>query len=133
MNIDNLEKWHFEVTQEAADYLLKLVLEGRKRATSSSLEAYRIEGTEPPKEGDLSVITYWDGTPGCVIKTTKVRILPYKDITFDMAALEGEDETLESWQKNHIAFFTAEGKQMGYLFSEDMQVVFEEFEVIETL
>lgn len=43
MDISNLEKWHFEVTEKAADYLLGLVLEGRKRATSSSLWGYEIE------------------------------------------------------------------------------------------
>lgn len=71
------------------------------------------------------------GWPGCLIKTTKVRIIPYKDITFDIAVLEGEDDTLESWQENHIKFFTADGKDAGYEFNEDMPVVFEEFEVLE--
>ena len=37
MNIDKLEKWHFELTEDPANYLLGLVLEGKKRATASSL------------------------------------------------------------------------------------------------
>ena len=60
-------------------------------------------------------------------------IIPYKDITFDIAKLEGEDDTLESWRKNHEKFFTEEGKDLGYKFSEEMEVIFEEFEVIERL
>ena len=49
------------------------------------------------------------------------------------AKQEGEDECLESWRKNHITFFTVEGKQLGYSFSEEMPVVFEKFELLETL
>ena len=133
MNIDNLEKWHFEITEESCNHLLELVLIGKKRATSSSLEGYKIEGEEIPKFGDMSVITDWDGNPRCVIKTTSVRIIPYKDITFDIAKLEGEDDNLDSWRENHEKFFTEEGKEVGYEFSTQMDVVFEEFEVIEII
>ena len=133
MNIENLAKWHFELTEGACNNLLDLVLKGQKKATASSVLGYQIEGEEIPKEGNLSVITDWDGNPRCVIKTTRVRIIPYKDITFDIAKLEGEDDTLESWRKNHEKFFTEEGKDLGYKFSEEMEVIFEEFEVIERL
>ena len=133
MNIENLEKWHFKLTEGACNYLLDLVLKGQKRATASSVLGYQIEGEEIPKEGNLSIITDWDGNPRCVIKTTRVRIIPYKDITFDIAKLEDEDDTLESWRKNHEKFFTEEGKDLGYKFSEEMEVIFEEFEVIERL
>lgn len=133
MDIGNLEKWHFELTEGACNYLLDLVLKGQKRATSSSVLGYRIEGEEIPKAGNISVITDWDGNPRCVVRTTKVRIIPYKDITFDIAKLEGEDDTLESWRNNHEAFFKEEGMELGYEFSEDMEVIFEEFEVVEIL
>ncbi|MBR3395201.1 MAG: ASCH domain-containing protein [Firmicutes bacterium] len=133
MKLDGLEKWHFELTEKACNELLDLVLQGKKRATSSSLASFRAEGTAVPKEGELSVITDWDGHPCCVIRTTKVRVIPYKDIPFGLARLEGEDDTLASWRKNHEAFFREEGKSLGYSFSEDMEVVFEEFEVVETI
>ena len=132
MNIDNLEKWHFELTENACNYLLDLVLKGIKKATSSSYDGYE-EDEEMPKVGDLSVITDWDGNPRCVIRTTNVRIIPFKDITYDIAKLEGEDENLESWRKTHEKFFKAEGEELGYTFSDNMNVLFEEFEVVEIL
>ena len=132
-NINELEHWHFELTESACNHLLDLVLEGKKRATSSSLLSYRMEGEEIPKAGDLSVITDWDGVPRCVVMTTAVRVMRYGDITFDIAKLEGEDDSLESWRRNHERFFREEGKELGYTFSEDLKVVFEEFEVIEVL
>lgn len=133
MDITNLEKWHFELTEGAANYLLGLVLEGKKRATASSLRGYELEGEPIPEVGQMSVITWWNGTPGCVIRTTRVRVIPYRDITFDIAQLEGEDDDLSSWRRNHQAFFEAEGRELGYTFTEDIPVVFEEFEVIQVL
>ena len=132
-DIDKLEHWHFELTENACNQLLDLVLAGKKRATSSSLLSYRMEGEEIPKAGDLSVITDWDGVPRCVVMTTAVRVMRYGDITFSIAKLEGEDDSLESWRRSHERFFRAEGKELGYSYSEDLDVVFEEFEVVKVL
>ncbi|NCU32931.1 MAG: ASCH domain-containing protein, partial [Candidatus Moranbacteria bacterium] len=49
------------------------------------------------------------------------------DMTFEVCKLEGEDESLESWQKGHEKFFRAEGKSLGYTFTEELPIVFEEF------
>lgn len=65
--------------------------------------------------------------------TTQVEILPFREIGFELAKKEGEDDCLDSRRKNHIAFFTEEGRQPGYSFTEVMPVVFERFEVLETL
>jgi uncharacterized protein YhfF len=104
-----------------------------KRATSSSLAAFELGDETMPKEGELSVITDWDGNPRCVVRTKKLHILPYEEITYDLAKLEGEDETLDSWKRSHERFFTREGEMLGYHFSPQMSVVFEEFEVVEVL
>ena len=125
-----IDVFHFELTEYWANELLRLVLEGRKRATSSSLLSYEIEGDTVPEKGSYSIVTDWEGVPKCVIETTNVRILPFKDITYDICKLEGEDDSLESWRKGHISFFKEEGKELGYEFSEEMPVVFEEFEVV---
>lgn len=91
---------------------------------------YEIEGEKIPQIGDYNIITDWNGNPRCAIQTTNVKILSFKSITYEICKLEGEDENLESWQKGHIAFFEAEGKEIGYTFSEDMPVIFEEFQVV---
>ena len=50
MNIDDLEHWHFDLTEESANKLLNLVLEGKKRATSSSYPGYllNLARNKPP-------------------------------------------------------------------------------------
>ena len=122
--------FHFELTEKLANELLALVLSGQKRATASSLWAFEAKGEAIPQVEDLCIVTDWNGEPQCVIETTKVTILPFRDMTYDICKREGEDDNLKSWRKGHIHFFTSEGKRLGYTFSEDMPVVFEDFEVV---
>lgn len=125
-----VDSFHFELTEYWANELLRLVLEGTKKATSSSIWEYELEKEPIPNKGDYSVVTDWDGNARCIIQTTAVTVLPFKDITYDLCKKEGEDDTLDSWRTNHISFFEEDGKEMGYEFTEDMEVVFEEFEVV---
>ena len=125
-----LDIFHFELTEKWANELLRLVLIGQKKATSSSLWGYEIEGEDIPKVGDLSIITDWEGIPRCVIETTEITVIPFSDITYDICKREGEDDTLESWRAGHIGYFKEEGNEIGYRFSDDMPVVFEDFEVV---
>ena len=60
----------------------------------------------------------------------RYNLIPFKEITYDICKLEREDDDLESWQNGHRRFFREEGEKLGYTFSEDMPVIFEEFEVV---
>lgn len=129
-NTPYIEAFHFELTEKLANELLELVLIGQKQATASSLFAYSQEGSRMPQVGDYYIVTDWHGLPRCVIETTEITILPFKDITYDICKREGEDDNLESWQRGHRTFFINEGKALGYQFSEDMPVLFEDFKVV---
>lgn len=125
-----LEAFYFGATEKLANELLRLVLIGQKKTTTSSLWAYEIEGKAVPKAGDLSIVTDWEGVPHCVIETVAVMVLRFSDMTYDLCRREGEDDTLESWRAGHMRYFEEEGKRSGYKFSEDMTVVFEDFVVV---
>jgi len=125
-----VDSFHFELTEIWANSLLQLVLEGKKKATACSLNAYLLENEPLPQVGNLNIVTDWKNVPYCVIETTKVTCLPYKDMTYDIAKLEGEDDDLASWQRGHERYYREEGALMGYTFTEDLIVVFEEFQVI---
>lgn len=129
-NTTYLESFHFEMTEKLANELLNLVLIGQKKATASSQQYYERQDERIPQPGDYSIVTDWAGEPKCIIETKKVIIQPFQDITFELCSLEGEDDSLESWRAGHRAFFMAEGKELGYNFTEDMPVVFEVFEVV---
>lgn len=122
--------FHFGSSADMADALLELVLSGQKRATASALPWYEIENEPVPKAGDLIILTNFAGEPKCVAEVTAVAVLPFRDITWEICKREGEDENLESWRAGHIHFFTLDGQQVGFEFTWDMPVVFEDFEVV---
>lgn len=122
------ECFHFTNEERLANELLELVLVGKKRATSSSLLCYA--AGEEPKPGSLSIVTDWDGNPRCVIETRNVQVIPFCEMTYEICSREGEDECLETWQEGHRRFFLMDCQEMGYQFTEDMPVVFEDFEVV---
>lgn len=123
--------WYFDTTEESANELLDLVLIGKKRATASAPWVYEHDNEPLPKVGDYSIVTKWDGKPGAIITTKNIEILPFKDVTADFAAKEGEgDLSLTYWRKVHEKFFTEECSVIGKQFTEDMPVLCEEFEVV---
>ncbi|MDT2756680.1 ASCH domain-containing protein [Enterococcus asini] len=124
------ECFFFGYNEELAASLLELVLSRQKTGTTSSYLAYEYANEELPKAGDLSIVTTWDGVPKCVIETTRVEILPFNEMTFELCSLEGEDENLASWQENHRQAFQLSGAEEGFVFSEEMLVVFEVFSVV---
>ncbi|HPE16860.1 MAG TPA: ASCH domain-containing protein, partial [Oscillospiraceae bacterium] len=118
----------FGLTPQDADELLALVLSGRKRATTSSLRSFR--GAALPRPGDLSIVTDGAGDPRCVVETTAVSVLLFSEMDWATCRREGEDEALASWRAGHRRFFEAEGATLGYRFSENIPIVFEDFRVV---
>ncbi len=112
----------------APDALAELVLNGIKTATASAYPLYEQEQEPLPKAGDYSVILNTKGEAVCIIRTTKVYVVPFREVSADHAFQEGEDDRrLESWREVHRDFFTREMNAGGLTFDEDMPVVCEEF------
>lgn len=120
------EVWAFG---DAPDELAALVLAGTKTATSSAFALYELSGEPLPKTGDCSVILDSRGEAVCIIRNTHVTVLPYREIGETRAFLEGEgDRSLDYWRQVHERFFRTSMERAGLAFSQDMLVVFEEFE-----
>ena len=134
-SIEETEKkytyWHFEVTEESANKLANLVLNGVKKATAASLWVEKHDQGEIPKVGDYSIITDWDGVAKCIIQTTRLDVVPYNQVTEDFAKIEGEgDRSLEYWREVHEIYYTKECSRIGRKFTQDMPVICEEFEIV---
>lgn len=122
------EAWAFG---DDADKLAKLVLEGTKTSTSSLHYWYGIENEPLPGTGQYSVILDSNGDAVCVIKTTKVYVVPFSEVSDHHAWKEGEgDRSLSYWRATHQSFFTEELEQVGLPFDTTMDVVCEEFEIV---
>lgn len=126
-----LEAFFFGDGKVMADGLADLVLAGRKRATASLLWSFEEAAVPLPRPGLLSVVTNFDGGPLCVIETRQVEIVPFEEVTAEFAAAEGEgDGSLESWRKEHIAYFARECRRIHREPHPRMPVVCERFEVV---
>lgn len=100
------EAWQFG---DAPDKLAELVLRGIKTGTASAEELYKIDNEPIPTEGEYSVILNSRDEAVCVIRTTKVYIVPFCDVSAHHAFCEGEgDRSLAYWRKVHEEFFRNE-------------------------
>ena len=123
------EAWSFG---DAPDKLATLVLNGKKTATSSAYDLYELDDSEPlPTAGDHSVILDSRDNAVCIIKTTRITVVPFSDVTEEHAAKEGEgDLSLRYWREVHEDFFTKEFVGYGLDFDESRRIVCEEFELV---
>lgn len=118
--------WSFGDSPEMADELASLVIARKKRATCGSFASYQAE-ERPVTPGAVHIVLNGAGEAVCVIRTLSLRLIRFNEMSAELAALEGEgDLSLAYWQQAHQAFFAREGS-----WSPDMELVFEEFAVIE--
>jgi uncharacterized protein YhfF len=123
--------WHFCNNEQDANELAALVRQGRKRATASSQWSCEQEGQPLPKPGDLSLILDWEGQAQCVIRTTRVDILPFEEVSEEFAWTEGEgDRSLDYWRKGHWRFFSMELRTFGREPEPRMPIVCERFDIV---
>ena len=120
-----IPRWKFSSDNEK---LISLVLNGEKRATTSLYNEY-IKNKEPlPKIQQRSIILHEDNTDACLIEIENVIITEFKNITGELAFIEGEgDKSLEYYRNEHYKIF----KNIDSNFSDESKVVFEIFRVIE--
>ena len=124
--LSELQGWSFGDTPEMADELLDLVLRGIKSATCSLHKAFEDAGDPLPLEGEESYIKDSQGRARCVIRLSKVELVPMNEVTEDFARKEGEgDLSLEYWRREHLRYF-----ELYCTINESELLVCEEFEVI---
>ena len=116
---------------EAADKLAALVKAGIKTATCSAYDLYEAEGEDLPLPGDTSVILDSSDEAVCIVRTTRVYVVPFDRVSAEHAFKEGEgDRSLEYWREVHESFLKEELSSIGRSFDGSTRVVCEEFEVI---
>jgi uncharacterized protein YhfF len=100
------EVFGFGETPYLAAKLGKLVMEGKKTATSSLLREFLERGEVPPEAGAESVVVDDRGRPLCLIETTEVQTMPFDSVGEEFARDEGEgDLSLAYWRRGHRRYF----------------------------
>lgn len=127
------EAWMFGDGSEAmGNDLGELVVQGVKSATCSAKCLHDIDGEDLPAVGQYGIILNGKSEPLCIIQFTKVSITPMNEVTEAFAALEGEgDLSYEYWYNEHERFFRKELSSYNIDFSFDMDLVCQEFKVVD--
>lgn len=129
--LETPQSYYFCDNEKDADECAELVNGGVKQSTTHSLHGLQINGEKLPAIGDMAIVTDWHGIPKAIIKTVKVEIVKFKDITAEYAFIEGEgDKSLGYWQEVHWAYYTRELSEHNLNPTTDMNLVCEYFETI---
>ena len=125
------QAWHFGDSAALAHQLVELVLHGPKRATAGAGWAVDRAPALGAVPDGYSVVTEFDGTPRCVIRTTQLDRRPLNAVDAQFAWDEGEgDRTLPDWLDGHRRYFRRECAAAGVPFADDMDVQLERFELL---
>ena len=120
--------WQMGDSPELASELANLIKKGIKTASCGSFASYQQEESAP-RIGSYNIILDGQNVPVCVIRLVSLQLVRFCDINEEFARKEGEgDLSLEYWKKEQHRFVIREGH-----FSEDMELIAEEFEVVEVL
>lgn len=131
-NLSLFEKYpdaaHFKFgdNQELCAALTNLVRCRRKTATCMPLQDV-FEGVETmPRVGRQDIALNWDDTPALVIETQSIKVCQFHEVDEDFALAEGENDSLQGWQRDHEAYFS---RNRG--FAPDMLIICERFKVVD--
>lgn len=122
---------YFGDSPELADELLGLVLHGPKRATAGAVAEFRDEGQPLPRIGGHWIVTDGSGTARAILRSTELRLGPLDSVDGTFAWDEGEgDRSRDDWLDTHRTYFQRSLPRIGEEFSDQVEVVFERFDMV---
>jgi len=125
------DAWGFGDNPRLTDELLALVLKGKKTAATTLVKEMELQGWPESKVGEYNIILDGSGKPRAIIQTLSVRRVRFREVDDEHAYSEGEgDQTLESYRKEHIKYYTRRGEALAFTFSENMEVILERFKIV---
>ena len=125
------ESYHFCDNEKDANECLQWVVEGVKRATTTSMWWFEENKHPLPKIGDLYIVTDWEGIAKAIIQVLKIEKTPFNKITPEYAEIEGEgDKSLAYSNKVHWDYYTREMSEKGEHPKEDMLLICEQFQTV---
>lgn len=122
--------FNFESKGIKNDSQVVLICSGEKTALFSSFPSFSIDGEPLPVSGELYIVLDRTNSPRCVIELDSVNIIPFNEVTWEMACREGEDENFEEWKCRLQETLEDEGAIVGFSFKPDICLVFQTFHVV---
>jgi uncharacterized protein YhfF len=115
-----------------ADLMLNLILHGSKHSTAHPMLVHEVEGNDPHRVGDYSIILDGFARPACVIQTTSIEVKPFREVDEPFCKAESEGGGIVAyWKLGHWAYLEDYCKVHGSVMSEELPMVFEYFALID--
>lgn len=116
---------------EYGDHVTQLAIDQVKRATAHLAMDFELNQVARRQIGDYWVILWESFKPACVLEIVNVEERPFRDVDAAFAAREGEgDGSLAFWKQCHEDYFKLQLADWDKLWSEDLTVVLESFELV---
>jgi uncharacterized protein YhfF len=113
------------------DQLLKIILNGPKRATACLLREIEAGGEVMATVGGHVVVLDGRDKPRAIWRTKTVEVKPLDRVDDAFAWDEGEgDRTRADWLALHTRYFARRAEAEGFTFDPPMPAVFERFTVV---
>lgn len=126
-----IDWFSFGDSQDQADQLAAEVVHRAKRATAGLVAEMEAANEPRPTPGQHWIVVDGAGRPRVVIQTREVRVAPFRTVDEAFAWDEGEgDRSPAWWRAAHVDEFTRSCARLGIAWSEDLDVVFERFDVV---
>lgn len=127
----SFDHFHFGDSADLANSLADEVSHGAKRATAGLVAEMDADGEQRTKAGDYWIVVDGAGEPRLVIQSREVRIASFRTVDEAFAWDEGEgDRSLIWWRDAHLEYFRRSCRRIGIAWSEDLDVLFERFDVL---
>lgn len=120
----------FEAKGFVGDELVSLIVSGKKTAFFTSYATYAIDQEPLPVSGELYLVLDRANNPQGVIELESVNIIPFNEVTWEMAKLEGEDENLEAWREKQTEYLEDQAAITGFQFTPDLKLVYQRFNLV---
>lgn len=87
--------------------LVRLVLEGSKRATAGLRAEYDEEGEPVEHVGEEQWLLGPAGAPVATVRVTRVEVVRFDEVAWEFAQAEGEGFVdVEDWRRQHLGFWS---------------------------
>src|SRR5471032_2188258 len=128
---DDYDVVAFGDSPKMATELAELTVAGIKRATAGLLRQFGPDAEAPPVLGGYALLLDGANQPRAIWRTTELRVGPLNSVDQRFAWDEGEGErTRDWWLAAHLRFFSLRAAAEGFAMHDEIETVFERFEVV---
>ena len=113
------------------DEISELARQGRKRGTAHLVLDFDKNDVPQRKPGEYMLVLDAALEPQCVVRCTNIDIVPFREVTAEFAASEGEgDLSREYWATVHKRYFCKLLETWGMEWDDGLDVVCESFDLV---